>query len=106
MPRHLVASAAISLLLAACSPASPVREPVEIFVSAEAYFVDGQPFASPAEAVRVALDKTPIAISVPACSAMPTQRVIGVTSELQGKYSGRLSMSVVSGGARGCPAFN
>src|SRR4051812_13053348 len=78
---------------------------VELLILPASFVVDGQPFASAREAVAAALAKQPVHISLPNCAAMPTQRILDVMAQLQGKFTGRLSMSVLGEGERGCPGF-
>ena len=85
--------------------AAAQSQAVELLILPDAFVVDGKPFASATEAVAVALAKQPLQIFLPGCAAMRTQRVIDVTTQLQGKFTGRLTVSVLGEGERGCPNF-
>ena len=95
--------AAFALLAGSCTLAQ--ERTVELLIMPSAFVVDGTSFELASEAVAAAAAKQPDHISLPACAAMPTQRIIDVMTLLRGNFSGRLSMSVLGEGERGCPRF-
>lgn len=94
-----------ALASTACFAAIAETTTVELLILPNAFVVDGQPFASAKAAAAAALVKHPQHISLSGCAAMPTQRIIDVTAQLQGGVTGRMSMSVLSEGEHGCPGF-
>ena len=96
----------VAVVSTACLAAKAQTPSVELLVLPGAFVVDGKSFGSSQEAVAAALSKQPLHISLPGCAAMRTQRVIDITAELRGKFAGRLTMSVVAEGERGCPRFS
>ena len=78
---------------------------VELLVLPTSYTVDGEPHQTAVAAVEAALKKEPAVLNIPACSLMPTQRVIQVAETLQGRFSGQVVISSLPPGERGCPGF-
>lgn len=94
------------LTLAGCQAPLHQTDSVELLILPASFVVDGQMFATANDAVNAALAKQPTSILLPACGAMETRRVIYVMDQLKSRFGGRLSMSVLPAGARGCPAHS
>ena len=105
MRRRIATAMLFAAAATGCDSHTAAPVIVELLVLPTSYSVDGQPHQTAFAAVEAALKKKPAVLNIPACSAMPTQRVIQVTEALQGRFSGQLAMSSLPPGERGCPGF-
>lgn len=102
--RRLSFVCAITCLIA--TPLGVCAQEVSLKILPDRYLVNEKAFAALPDAIDAALSSKPTELSLEACMAMPTQRVVYVMAALRGRFDGRLKMKSIHSEKPGCPEFS
>ena len=102
--RHLPFVCALIWLIA--TPLGVSAQEITLKILPDRYLVNDRVFVNLADAIDTTLSSRPTSVSLAACMAMPTQRVIDVMAALRGRFGGQIKMKSIHTEQPGCPQFS